>query len=359
MPVQDCVAAGATEGACEVKLLKAVLAWLVLVVKIIAYGWILALISLIKQIWVLIQHWLRRRKLPERQRKGADEDCVTVPPGKVSHPDPLIYSQWELMKLGLAVVWDNPDVQLFQAGAPIASWDLQPATEYEVVARVWNNSTDAPVVGLPVRFFVLSFGIGASLDFIGATSIPVLGVKGGANHPAFARIKWKTPAAAGHFCLQVILDPADDENYGNNAGAENTLVGVAHSPADFTFELRNNTRRRQTYRFEVDTYEIPELRPCDEQEPDPPDGERPPGPEMPERPAIHVPAKHDRRNYPVPAGWNVDITPGEASLDADAAVPIRVEITPPAGFVGRKGFNVNGFNDLGFAGGVTLYVDAS
>jgi hypothetical protein len=33
--------------------------------------------------------------------------------------------------------------------------------------------------------------------------------------------------------------------------------------------------------------------------------------------------------------------------------------TPLAGFVGRKAFNVNGFNDLGLVGGVTLYVDAS
>ncbi|MEP7201690.1 MAG: hypothetical protein ABI894_03720 [Ilumatobacteraceae bacterium] len=342
------------------KLLKAVLAWIVLVVKIIAFGWILALISLIKQIWVLIQRWLRRRKLPERQRKGADEDCVTVPPGRVSHPDPLIYSQWELMKLGLAVVWDNPDVQLFHVGAPISSWDLQPATEYEVVARVWNNSTDAPVIGLPVRFYVLSFGIGASLDYIDATSIPVLGVKGGPNHPAFAKVNWTTPATPGHYCLQVILDPADDANYGNNAGAENTLVGVAHSPADFTFELRNDTRRRQTYRFEVDTYQIPELRPCDERDPDsrPPADARP-QPEMPQRRAVHVPAKHDHRNHPVPDGWNVEVTPAEPSLDADAAVPIHVQITPPAGFVGRKAFNVNGFNDLGLAGGVTLYVDAS
>jgi len=40
-------------------------------------------------------------------------------------------------------------------------------------------------------------------------------------------------------------------------------------------------------------------------------------------------------------------------------LPVRVQITPPAGFVGRKAFNVNGFNDLGFAGGVTLCVDAS
>ena len=33
-------------------------------------------------------------------------------------------------------------------------------------------------------------------------------------------------------------------------------------------------------------------------------------------------------------------------------------MTPPSGFAGRQAFNVNGYNDLGLAGGVTLYVDA-
>ncbi len=80
---------------------------------------------------------------------------------------------------------------------------------------------------------------------------------------------------------------------------------------------------------------------------------------MPERPAVQVPAQHDRRNYPVPDGWRIDVVPSEPSVDADGSVPVHVQITPPAGFVGRKAFNVNGFNDLGLAGGVTLYVDAS
>ena len=173
------------------------------------------------------------------------------------------------------MTWDNPDVQLFLRGRPGVVVGPGFRDHYEVVAQVWNKSPDAPVVGLRVMFFVLSFGIGGHAEFIGVTSIPNLGVKGGPNHPAHASITWTTPAVAGHYCIQVLLDPVDDQDYGNNLGGENTLVGQAHSPADFTFELRNDTRRAQTYRFEVDTYQIPEPRPCGEPPPEPPPDDRP------------------------------------------------------------------------------------
>ncbi len=341
-------------------LLRALLAGLVKLLRVFAYEWLLALIYLIKQLCAVIRRWLERHRLPERERKAADGACVPIPRGAVSHPDPLIYSQTELLNQGLAVTWDNPDVQLFRAGAPVSSWDLDPATDYEVVAQVWNKSPDAPVVGLRVMFFVLSFGIGGHAEFIGVTSIPNLGVKGGPNHPAHASITWTTPAVAGHYCIQVLLDPVDDQDYGNNLGGENTLVGQAHSPADFTFELRNDTRRAQTYRFEVDTYQVPEPRPCGERPPEPPPDDRPAddGPIVPGVFTRPVPPAHDRRNHPVPAGWAVDIAPATPTLHAGEAVPVAVHVTPPSGFAGRQAFNVNGFNDLGLAGGVTLYVEA-
>ena len=143
---------------------------------------------------------------------------MPIPRGAVSHPDPLIYSQTELINLGLAVTWDNPDVQLFRAGAPVSSWDLDPATDYEVVAQGLEQVHRRSGVGLRVMFFVLSFGIGGHAEPIGGTSIPNLGVKGGPNHPAFASITWTTPAVPGHYCIQVLLDPTDDEDYGNNLG---------------------------------------------------------------------------------------------------------------------------------------------
>ena len=37
-------------------------------------------------------------------------------------------------------------------GAVVASTELEPGATYEVVARIWNGSINAPVVALPVRF---------------------------------------------------------------------------------------------------------------------------------------------------------------------------------------------------------------
>ena len=143
--------------------------------------------------------------------------------------------------------------------SPSPPRSLAPDTEYDVVARIWNGSESAPVVGLPVKFTVHGFGIGVSQQGVGAATTN-LGVKGGPGCPAFARTRWRTPNAAGHFCMQVLLDWFDDLNPANNLGQENTNVGTAQSPAHFTFLLGNPRRERQTFRFEVDSYAIPETR---------------------------------------------------------------------------------------------------
>jgi len=341
-----------------VKVLRAIANAICFGIRILIYQWVPASVALVTSVRLLILRWFVRRRRPGREGKATDERCVTIPRGRISHPDPLLYSQYELMQLGFGVTWDNPDVQLYRNGAPVSSAKLDPATEYEVEARIWNSSTDAPVIGLPVKFFMLSFGIGTQLVLVGATSVPHLGVKGGPNHPAFAKITWRTPATPGHYCLQVQLDPADDADRGNNVGGENTQVGQAHSPAEFTFDLRNDTPLEQTYRFEVDSYQIPPVRRCDEPVRDEPATRVDHvGPLMP-RIAPRVPAAHDRRNYPIPADWKVDIVPKTPILAPDASVAVTVTVTPPAGFSGRQPVNVHAFSGLGYAGGVTLYVDA-
>ena len=87
--------------------------------------------------------------------------CAVIRPDVYKRADPLIYSQKYLMEQGLAVTWDNPDIQLFFNGSPVSSSDLQVDTEYDVVATVYNNSLDGPAVGLPVHFSFQSFGVGA------------------------------------------------------------------------------------------------------------------------------------------------------------------------------------------------------
>jgi hypothetical protein len=239
------------------------------------------------------------------------------------------------MKLGLAVTWDNPDIVLRKNGVAIPSSQLELETEYEIVARIWNNSTEAPVIGLPVNFAYLSFGAGTISHPIGVTSVD-LGVKGGASHPAFASLKWKTPNTPGHYCIQVWFDWADDINPENNYGQENTNVGIAQSPATFKFTLRNDTKDKQNYRFKVDTYKIPPLAPCV-------DG--------------HIKQEHLARHFPIPPGWSVTIDPEHPLLNPGEEQTIRVEITPPDGFSGVQAFNVNAYHRLGPAGGVTLYVE--
>jgi hypothetical protein len=212
---------------------------------------------------------------------------------------------------------------------------------------------EAPVVGLPVRFSFLSFGVGTQSHFIGETHVN-LGVKGGPNHPAFATVPWKTPAQPGHYCIQVRFEWIDDLNPNNNLGQENTDVGKAHSPAAFTFELRNDTRHHQTYRFELDTYSIPRRDPCSDR-PAPPTKTVPPRQEP--GTVNQVPPKHAREHYPVPAGWSVKLEPAAPALDPGAAITVQVAITPPDGFTGRQPFNVNAFHREGLAGGVTLLVE--
>jgi hypothetical protein len=316
-----------------VKLLSALWLGLVFVGRLLVYGWILALIHLVKRLCELLRK-LKKRP-PGRSRKVSPYLCNPISEQAFRRPDPLIYSQAELMARGLAVTWDNPDIVLQRNGVDVPSSQLQPDTDYDVVARIWNGSTDAPVAALPVKFSYLSFGIGVESHPIGQTAVS-LGVKGGPNHPAAARMRWRTPAVGGHYCLQVLLEPVDDVNYANNLGQENTDVATAHSPAEFTFQLRNQGRREETFRFEVDAYAVPEQPPCTEP---------------------HRPRSHNRDDYPVPAGWTVVLDPSRPHLAPDAEATIHVKVTPPDSFHGRQPLNVNAFDGTGFAGGVSLYVE--
>jgi len=342
------------------KYLETLLLLLLALLRILAYGWIIALNRLWQKLRDIFTRWWARRKVPGRARKASDAPCAPINDPAFKHPDPMIYSQYDLMARGYAVTWDNPDIELRKGGVGVPSSAIDPATEYEIVARIWNSSADAVAVGLPVIFSYLSFGIGSSgisvkINIIGATSVPRLGVKGGPDHPAFATINWTTPPTPGHYCLLAFLVPADDTNYNNNLGQENVLVGKAASPAKFTFQLANQRASDQAFRFEVDTYAIPPLPICD-----PYPRRRPPPPLTIQLVGVAptVPAIHDRKNYPVPPGWLVDIEPREPHLPPDGETTITVEITPPDGFTGSQPFNVNAFDGQGFAGGVTFYVEA-
>jgi hypothetical protein len=303
------------------------------------------LLKLLPALIAIVRRLCRRCRLPTRERRRSPDPCVPINEPAYKRPDPLIYDQYYLMSLGFAVTWDNPDIQLYRNGAPVASSALDPDTDYEIVARVWNGSTEAPVIGLPVHFSYLSFGVQTVSTPIASTVVD-LGVPGGPNHPAFASVKWHTPASPGHYCIQARLDWLDDANPANNLGQENTNVGKTHSPAEFAFDLRNPTGERLQYRFETDAYCVPVLPPCKEVR----------DPETRRREAM---ARHNRNSYPLPQGWGVVFSPVTPVLAPGAVQSIAVSVTAPPGFHGTQAINVHAFNRYGLAGGVTLYVEGA
>ncbi|HEY8671372.1 MAG TPA: hypothetical protein VIL63_11070, partial [Terriglobales bacterium] len=318
------------------------------------YGWIVALIALLRALRIELAAWCARQKLPGRLKKTAPQRCVKLSDPAYKRPDPMIYDQYYLMKQGIAVTWDNPDITLQQGGIPVPQHALQPNTVYDIVARIWNSSTEAPVVGLPVYFSYLSFGAGTQSHFINKTNVN-LGVKGGPNQPAYGSVQWLTPATPGHYCLQVFLEWLDDANPNNNLGQSNTDVVAAHSPAGFTFQLRNgSTRQRQAYRFEVDAYTIPPLLPCNQQRAALAEI---PGPRTAPGTVLAVPPRHNRQNYPLPPDWTITFAPVHPVLAPDEEITIHATLVPPGGFHGRQPVNVHVFDANGMTGGVSVYID--
>ncbi len=121
-------------------------------------------------------------------------------------------------------------------------------------------------------------------------------------------------------------------------------MGVFHSPANFTFKVKNRKKIEDIIRFEADTYTIPPLIDCEEKESSPAFTRK-----------YDPLANHRRNNYPITEGWQVKISPEKLILQPNEEVEIKVEISHPAGFEGKKRFNINGF-DLqdNLMGGITL-----
>lgn len=319
--------------------------------------------------------WIRRVLARKRRDKGlrdrrrgqpmdCEPKCANVSPDVYKRADPMIYSQTYLMEQGLAVTWDNPDIQLFESGVPVSSSQLEAGKTYEVVATVYNNSTDAPAVGLPVEFNFRSFGVGAATTSIASTVID-LPVKGAPDHPAFAKVSWTTPNQVGHYCLLATLIWPDDANPKNNFGQENTDVGVAASPAHFEFPVRNEDTILKRVRMTADAYTIPRQFRCDER-PSKRDSERRHAGRR--RSGVFVPplerdadwllarARHGIDGFPIPDGWTIDIEPSSFAIAPGAVQPVKVAITPPDDFKGERPFNINAMHGDDLLGGVTLMV---
>lgn len=274
-------------------------------------------------------------------RKHRPDGCIRCAcPPALKKPDPFLYSQQYLISLGMPVTWDNPDIYIFEGNTLVDPHDLQADTLYTVVARIWNNSPDVPVINLQTVFSYLSFGAGTQSHPIGETAVD-LAAKGLPGCPAFAYMQWTTPTALGHYCLQVLLEPPDDSNWINNLGQRNTDVTQPASPAKSTFRIGNHVADRpRNVTFGVDCYAIPPLAPCGEV-------------------ALGAQQEIIKTAPPVPAGWSVVISPNALRLAAGEERDITVEITPPSGFQGKLPVNITARDDYGPFGGVTLLVEVA
>jgi hypothetical protein len=327
-------------------------------------GWLVGFIRLLEDLARRGRHQDELRRQGHRYKR-----CQVIPPDVYKRPDPLIYSQQYLMSQGLAVTWDNPDIQLYDVAAgfvPVSSHELKAATEYEIRATIYNGSTDAPAIGMPVDFSYLSFGIATTSTAIGTTSVD-LQVRGAPGHPATAAMRWTTPPTPGHYCIQVNLVWADDANPANNLGQENTDVGAAHSPAVFTFPVGNPGPTPQHLRLLPDAYTLPQPIDCDElerwkkqqKEQKGRDKGRGDGTQdgSQEEWCRELWRRHARDAFSVPTGWDIQITPPELNLAPATEQTVTVSVEPPAGFSGSEAININAVDDLDkLVGGVTLYV---
>jgi hypothetical protein len=343
-----------------VSLLKIVFAFFWVVLRTLLFGWIVGLWRVGRELWERLCRAHEKECLPGRQGKASPNPCVPISNPAINRPDPLIYDQYYLMALGFAVTWDNPDIWLELGGVIVPPDQLLPNTTYDLVARIWNSSTEGVCAGLPVSFSYLSFGSGVHSNPVlpGPDTVAVdLGVKGGPSCPAFATSKWTTPPVAGHYCLQVSFSWIDDSNPYNNLGQKNTLVGISHSPVTFPFQLRNRKRVTQTFRFETDSYVIPPLPDCGERR----DKIRTGRAALTQRPfdPVVVPQQHRRANYPLAPGWAVAFSPLHPQLAPEQEITVTATVTPPPGFKGQQPINVQAFSESGLAGGMTFYVQGT
>ncbi|MBI3494145.1 MAG: hypothetical protein HY047_20555 [Acidobacteria bacterium] len=347
--------------------MRRLIAFLVSILAILyelAIGWLFGFLRLICEL---------RKKAKHKDRVHAAGHvftrCQVIPPDIYKRPDPLIYSQSYLMSLGLAVTWDNPDIHLYAIGpppgnarTPIASNALQPDTTYDVRARIYNGSNEAPAIGMAVDFSYLSFGIGTTSTPIGTTVVD-LPVRGAPGHPVTASMLWRTPVVRGHYCLQVKLNWADDANPNNNLGQENTDVGAAQSPAVFEFPVRNPNVIPEKIELVADGYVMPDPVDCGQivKELSGKDLRRYSNADQRKdamrRMCDGIARRHERERHPVPAGWTVVIDPNQLGLEPGESRRIRVTITPPDSFQGVRAVNINALDARRrLIGGVTLYV---
>jgi len=219
------------------------------------------LVSIVREPWDFLRLVVRRvRNACELKRSRKRLPCLPLPPDIARKPDPLIYCQSYLQSLGLAVTWDNPDIQLRLGGSPVDQHDLLPDTDYAVAITVHNGSNEAPAPGVKVLLHYRRWGVAGPWIFEsqGVIDLPVRGAPG---EPGSLIVPWHTPHTGGHYCLLVVLVHANDLNPLNNFGQTNTDIRRnARAGERFTarFPVMHALPGRRTLRVQLTGYRLPE-----------------------------------------------------------------------------------------------------
>ncbi len=239
------------------------------------------IVLVIASLLLAIALWFRLRILDKRRngileslywRPPKPEECgISVPPRFWKTPDPFIYSQYYLIRQGLDVTWDNPDIYLALPGQDNAiSGNPISDTAYEIVVLVHNNSFEAPAFHVLVNYFLYDFGIAsAGWAYIGSAEAldpqgsPVVQVR--SFGPSRARLAWRTPKILnpeGHYCITAELVCADDYEPANNMGQEN--LEIVYTPAGHSgphilqTTLLSPFDEEHTFSLEASFYKVPE-----------------------------------------------------------------------------------------------------
>jgi hypothetical protein len=199
-----------------------------------------------------------------REEENKTRHCLEIPPHVKRKPDPCLYSQFYLMALGIAVTWDNPDIQItLPDNTPVPSHDLAANTQYVVHATIHNASFN-PAIGTEVRCFYRPWSFNdpsrtpVEINPDGTEKVIILHIPAWGSR--IAKFNWRTPNVAdAHFCLQVECQHPDDANPNNNLGQENTNVHSAKPGEKVSIKtlLLNPHREPRRIRFRADAYEIP------------------------------------------------------------------------------------------------------
>ena len=102
-------------------------------------GWLPALVGFFLTVIRRYVDYLKRWRKHKWEVK-----CRTYPSDLWVRPDVYLYSQKWLMARGIAVTWDNPDIEIHRQsdGVLVDSHSLQADTNYDIVAKVHNRSPE-------------------------------------------------------------------------------------------------------------------------------------------------------------------------------------------------------------------------